>query len=143
MLRPGSFLSNHFVRILLFPDSKKDRLSQTVIPCPLREFYLTDHCWFDQWQRFISAAVNPWSLLPPHELVRKERYDAILGGAGDAKIRDFANWRVTQQAVAPNLRDQIRAWLPVGSLIALQTLPRHPRRASIRTTGSRSQSDAG
>jgi hypothetical protein len=34
---------NHFRRTLIFPDSKKNRLSETVIPRPLREFYLTDH----------------------------------------------------------------------------------------------------
>ena len=32
-----------FLRILVFPDSKKDRLTETVIPRPLREFYLADH----------------------------------------------------------------------------------------------------
>jgi hypothetical protein len=32
---------HHFHRILVFPDSKKDRLSETVIPRPFREFYLT------------------------------------------------------------------------------------------------------
>src|ERR1700730_8828027 len=32
---------NHFTRILIFPDSKKDRLAETVIPPKFREFYLT------------------------------------------------------------------------------------------------------
>jgi len=40
-------LPNHFVRIFVFPDSEKDWLTETIIPGPLREFYLTDHCWFD------------------------------------------------------------------------------------------------
>ena len=40
-------LSHHFVRILIFPDPEKHRLSETVIPCPLREFYLADHHRFD------------------------------------------------------------------------------------------------
>src|SRR4029077_5136361 len=40
-------LPNHFDRIFVFPDSEKDWLTETIIPGPLREFYLTDHCWFD------------------------------------------------------------------------------------------------
>ena len=36
-------LPHHFLRILVLPDSKKDRLTETVIPRPFREFYLADH----------------------------------------------------------------------------------------------------
>ena len=46
-IRLGCLLPNHFVRILVFPDSEKDRLTETVIPRPLREFYLADHRRFD------------------------------------------------------------------------------------------------
>jgi hypothetical protein len=43
-LAPGSAypLPNHFVRILVFPDSKKDRLPETIVPGPLRELHLTN-----------------------------------------------------------------------------------------------------
>src|ERR1700719_403020 len=40
-------LPNHFVRVLVFPDSVKDWLTKTIIPGPLREFYLADHRRFD------------------------------------------------------------------------------------------------
>jgi len=40
-------LPNHFARILVFPKSDKDRLAETVIPRPLREFYLADDYRFD------------------------------------------------------------------------------------------------
>ena len=33
--------------ILVFPDSEKDWLTETIIPRPLREFYLADHHRFD------------------------------------------------------------------------------------------------
>ena len=36
-------LPNHFIGILVFPDPEKDRLSESVIPCPFREFDLADH----------------------------------------------------------------------------------------------------
>src|SRR5271166_3552485 len=41
-------LPNHFVRLLVFPESHKNRLTQTIIPRPLRKFYLADHHRFDQ-----------------------------------------------------------------------------------------------
>jgi hypothetical protein len=34
---------HHFVRILIFPNTKKDRLSESVISCPFRKFYLAHH----------------------------------------------------------------------------------------------------
>jgi hypothetical protein len=40
-------LPHHFHRILVFSDPKKDRLSETVIPRPLRKFYLADHYRLD------------------------------------------------------------------------------------------------
>jgi hypothetical protein len=36
-------LPHHFIRLLIFPNPKKDRLSETIIPGPLGEFYLADH----------------------------------------------------------------------------------------------------
>jgi hypothetical protein len=36
-------LPNHLIRILILPNTKKDRLTKTVIPCPLRGLYLADH----------------------------------------------------------------------------------------------------
>jgi hypothetical protein len=36
-----------FICILIFPDSKKDRLPETVIPRPFREFYLANLRRFD------------------------------------------------------------------------------------------------
>jgi hypothetical protein len=32
----------HFVRILVFPDSEKDWLTETIIPRPFSEFYLAE-----------------------------------------------------------------------------------------------------
>ena len=40
-------LPHHLIRILVLSDSKKDRLAEAVIPRPLREFYLANHCRFD------------------------------------------------------------------------------------------------
>jgi hypothetical protein len=54
-------LPSHLVRILIFSNSEKHCLSQPIIPGPFREFDLADHRRFYQRQRFISAAVNPWS----------------------------------------------------------------------------------
>jgi hypothetical protein len=42
----------HFARIFVFPDSKKYRLPQTIIPGPLREFHLADHYRFDPTATF-------------------------------------------------------------------------------------------
>ena len=36
-------LPNDFARVLVFPDPEKDRLTETVIPGPFREFDLADH----------------------------------------------------------------------------------------------------
>jgi ribulose bisphosphate carboxylase small subunit len=52
-------LPNNFVRIFVFPDSKKDRVTETIIPRPFSEFYLADHHDLTHWQRFVLAAVNP------------------------------------------------------------------------------------
>jgi hypothetical protein len=38
---------NQFVRILVSPDSEKDWLPETIIPRPLREFYLAKDCRSD------------------------------------------------------------------------------------------------
>jgi hypothetical protein len=54
-------LANHFVRILVFSNSEKRRLSRPIIPGPFREFDLADHRRFYPTARFISATVNPWS----------------------------------------------------------------------------------
>jgi hypothetical protein len=53
--------NNYVTRTLIFPDSEEYRLPEAIIPRPLREFDLADHFRLHQWQRFISAAVNPWS----------------------------------------------------------------------------------
>jgi len=41
-----------FIRILLFPDSEKDWLTETIIPRPLRKFYLADHHRLDPMATF-------------------------------------------------------------------------------------------
>jgi hypothetical protein len=41
------FLPNHFFRILVFPNSEEDRLSQPLIPGPFSEFDLADHDRFN------------------------------------------------------------------------------------------------
>jgi hypothetical protein len=45
-------VSNHFVGILVFPNSKKDRLTKAIIPRPFREFYLADHYGFNPMATF-------------------------------------------------------------------------------------------
>jgi hypothetical protein len=40
-------LSQHLIRILVFSNSKEDRLTETVIPCPFREFNLADRRRFN------------------------------------------------------------------------------------------------
>jgi hypothetical protein len=40
-------LSNDFVRILVFPNSEKDRMPETIISGPLFEFHLADHRRFN------------------------------------------------------------------------------------------------
>jgi hypothetical protein len=40
-------LSNYFVRTLVFPNSEKDRMPETIISGPLCEFQLADHRWFN------------------------------------------------------------------------------------------------
>jgi hypothetical protein len=39
----GGLFPNHFVCVLVFPESEKDRLTEPIIERPLGEFYLTDH----------------------------------------------------------------------------------------------------
>jgi hypothetical protein len=46
------FLPNYFVRILVYSDSKKDWLPETIIPRPLGEFNPTDDRWFDLMAAF-------------------------------------------------------------------------------------------
>jgi hypothetical protein len=43
----AGLLPKHFVRILVFPDSEKDWLTEPIIPRPFGEFYLTDHHRFN------------------------------------------------------------------------------------------------
>jgi len=50
------FLPNYFVRILVYSDSKKDWLPETIIPRPLGEFYPTDDRWFDPMAAFHFGA---------------------------------------------------------------------------------------
>jgi hypothetical protein len=45
-------LPNHFARILVFPDSEKNRLTETIIPGPLTKFHLADHFRFDPMATF-------------------------------------------------------------------------------------------
>jgi len=41
------FLPNNLSRTLVFPDSEKDPLVETIVPSPLGKFYLADHHRFD------------------------------------------------------------------------------------------------
>jgi hypothetical protein len=41
--RLAHILLHHLIRILILPDPKKDRLSESVVSRPLREFDLADH----------------------------------------------------------------------------------------------------
>ena|SRR5208283_5432874 len=52
-------LPSHFARILVFSDSKKDRLAETVIPRPFREFYLANHRRFDPMATRLDRATRP------------------------------------------------------------------------------------
>src|ERR1700676_4471241 len=56
-------LSNHVTRSLVFPDSEKDWLTETVIPRPLREFYLADHRRFNPMATLHFGSGQP--LVPP------------------------------------------------------------------------------
>jgi len=40
-------LPHHFGSTLVFPDFEKDRLTEAIIPRPLRKFDLADHHWVD------------------------------------------------------------------------------------------------
>jgi hypothetical protein len=56
----AGLLPHYFVRMLVFPDSEKDRLTQAIIPRPLREFHWQTINGLTQRQRFISERVNPF-----------------------------------------------------------------------------------
>ena len=42
-LSDAPLLPNNFLRILVFPDSEKDRLAEPINPRPLRKFDITDN----------------------------------------------------------------------------------------------------
>ena len=54
-------LSNDFVRILVFPDSEKDWLTEAIIPGPLREFHLANHLRLHPMTTFHVGEGNPGS----------------------------------------------------------------------------------
>ena len=52
-------LPQHFLRILILPDSEKDLLPETVIPRPLCEFYLADHHRLDPMATLHLSSSQP------------------------------------------------------------------------------------
>ena len=57
--RLAFLLTDHFGRILVFPDAEKHRLTEPIVSRPFRKFDLTNIDGLTQIQRLISAAVNP------------------------------------------------------------------------------------
>jgi hypothetical protein len=55
----AGLLPHYFVRMLVYPDSEKDRLTQAIIPRPLREFHLADHNRFDPMATLHFGASQP------------------------------------------------------------------------------------
>jgi hypothetical protein len=60
----------HFARNFVFPESKKNRLTETIIPRPFREFDLADHHRFDPMATCHFGSSQP--LIPPASASRRK-----------------------------------------------------------------------
>ena len=58
------FLPNHLLRILVFSESKKDWLPETIISRPFCEFYLADHFRFHPMATFHFGGSHPFPISP-------------------------------------------------------------------------------
>jgi hypothetical protein len=58
-LRLACLFPNHFVCDFVFPDSKKNGLTETIIPRPLSEFYLANHCRCDPMAKLHFGSSQP------------------------------------------------------------------------------------
>jgi hypothetical protein len=56
-------LSNHATRTLVFPDTEKHRLTQSIIARPLCEFDLANHCRLDREARFLSTILGALAIV--------------------------------------------------------------------------------
>ena len=86
-------LPNHLIRSLVLPNTKKDRLAETIIPRPLRILYLADHHRFDPTATLHFGSGQP--LVPPtsanrRKVIKRHFSTRILFNSEKRVLRSFS-----------------------------------------------------
>jgi hypothetical protein len=82
-------LLHHFLRILIFPDPEKDRLSETVIPCPFRKLNLANHLWLEPTAtlHFRSTQILVPTFRPAAGRLKKGHLSTRISSSSEKRLR--------------------------------------------------------